>query len=138
MFNLRFSRTSIGLAAIAATVAGAAATGITPAIGAPTAPIVVRYSEDVIVPAYGPVNRQARVSCLRGETATGGGAAVRAVDGTSGSGGFLTHLVRTAPLPDTAPQGVSANGWMGEATNMSAHYRSPEDSVLRAFVVCSS
>jgi hypothetical protein len=138
----RFSnvRGPLGLAAVAALVAGAAASGsISSAVGAAPDNVIVRSSGDVIVPYAGPINRQARAFCLPGEKAISGGAAVTSVPGGTGRGEYLTFIVRDRPLPEST-SGYIPNGWLAEATNNSAHLSAQggENSVLRAYVVCAS
>jgi|tagenome__1003787_1003787.scaffolds.fasta_scaffold20862023_4 hypothetical protein len=141
MRKLSTLRAPLGLAAVAAVVAGAAASGsISSAIGATPDNVVVRYSADVTVPSAGPINRQATAYCMSWEKVTGGGAAVTGIPGGSGRGEYFTSIVRDRPLPESLSNGQTATGWQAEATNNSAHLapQGGENSVLRAYVMCAS
>jgi hypothetical protein len=135
-------RRTLGVAAIAATVAGAGAAGsasISPAVGAAPDNVIVRSSAAVTVPYAGPINRQAFATCLPGEKVISGGADVEPVAGGTRRGEYFTYIVRDRPMPNS-PAGQTPNGWVAEATNNSAHLASEggENSVLRAYVVCAS
>lgn len=99
--------------------------------------LVVRSSEDVIVPQSGPINRQARAFCEAGEQAISGGVDITGIRGGARTGEYFTFVVRDQPLPEP-PAGKAPEGWLAEATNVSAKFGQGEDSVLRAHVVCAS
>ena len=102
--------------------------------------LVVRSSERVTVPAFGPINRQARAFCLPGEKVVSGGADITGIPGGTRTGEYFSFVVRDHPLPEP-PTGAQPNGWLVEATNISAKLDGgvgAEDSVLRAHVVCGS
>jgi hypothetical protein len=102
--------------------------------------LVVRSSDKVTVPAFGPINRQARAFCQPGEKVISGGADITGIPGGTRTGEFFSFVVRDHPLPEP-PTGAQPSGWLAEATNISAKVdggAGAEDSVLQAHVVCAS
>jgi len=132
-------RAMLGLAAAAAVVGAAGSASMSPAVGAAPDNVIVRSSAPVTVPYAGPINRQARATCLPSEKVISGGADVTSVAGGTGRGEYFTFIVRDRPLPES-PAGQVPSGWIAEATNNSAHLapQGGENSVLRAYVVCAS
>jgi len=103
-------RAMLGLAAAAAVVGAAGSASMSPAVGAAPDNVIVRSSAPVTVPYAGPINRQARATCLPSEKVISGGADVTSVAGGTGRGEYFTFIVRDRPLPESPADRSPAAG----------------------------
>jgi hypothetical protein len=95
--------------------------------------LITRTSAPVDVPPVGPIVRDARVNCLAGERATGGGA----LNSGPAPAFFNTVLLSSFPTANGAPaeNGQVADGWFARARN-----NGEGGQVMRliAYVICAS
>lgn len=95
--------------------------------------LVTRTSAPVTVPPEGPIVRDALVSCLPGERATGGGG----LNSGPAPAFYNTVLLSSFPTVDGAPAagGQTANGWFVRARH---NGESDDNMELTAYVICAS
>lgn len=95
--------------------------------------LITRTSAPVDVPPEGPIVRDAKVNCLPGERATGGGA----LNSGPAPAFFNTVLLSSFPTVNGAPaaDGATANGWFARARN---NGEGGQTMQLIAYVICAS